>query len=158
MTREKGENNYLSYLDIVSQLDIKKDDIVLVSSDILKLMIVCRNNNENFDPNKFIDTIIEKIGEYGTLLFPTYSWDFCNGNNFDYNNTLSNCGGLCNIALKRKDFKRTRHPIHSFTVWGRDQDYLYKLSNITSWGSDSPFDYLYKNALYIHRISLLPNN
>ena len=138
------DKKYFSYLDIISQLDIRKNDIILVSSDILKLLIVSRENDEIFDSNKFIDTIIDKIGDGGTLLFPAYNWDFCNGKTFDYYNTPSNAGALSKVALNKNGFKRTKHPIHSLSVWGRDQEYLYNLRNITSWGLDSPFDYLYK--------------
>ena len=139
------DKNYLSYLDIVSQLDINKNDIVLLSSGILKLLIVCRENNENFDPNKFIDTIIEKIGVRGTLLFPTYNWDFCKGKVFDYHSTKSQTGSLSNIALKRKDFLRTKHPIYSHAIWGLDSQYLFNIDNKSAFGPDSVFNYLYEN-------------
>ena len=137
--------NYVGYKYIISHLDIKKGDIINVSSDILKLICVCRENDEVFDPNIFIDTIINKIGDEGTLLFPTYNWGFCRGEVFDYHKTLSKTGALSNIALKREDFKRTKHPIYSFAVWGKDQDYLYNLKNIRSYGPNSPFAYLYEN-------------
>jgi len=142
----KEHNNYISYKDVISHIDIQKGDIVSVSSDILKLICVCRDNNEKFDPNTFIDTVIKKIGDKGTLLFPTYNKGFCKGIAFDYYNTLSQVGGINNVALKRKDFKRTKHPIFSFAVWGNDQDYLCNLNNISAWGVDSPFAYLYENG------------
>ena len=47
-----NDKKYFSYLDIISQLDIRKNDIILVSSDILKLLIVSRENHEIFDSNK----------------------------------------------------------------------------------------------------------
>ncbi len=143
--KPKCDNKYVSYLDIVSQLDINKDDIILVSSDILKLLIVSRKNNEHFDSEKFIDTIIEKIGNTGTLLFPTYNWDFCKGKVFDYCNSKSQAGSLSNIALKRKDFIRTKHPIYSHAVWGLDSQYLFNIDNKSAFGPDSVFNYLYEN-------------
>ena len=140
----KELNNYVGYKDIISQIDIKEGDIICVSSDVLRLICVCRENNEKFDPNTFIDTIIKKIGDKGTLLFPTTNWGFCKGTAFDYYHTLSQVGAINNVALKRKDFKRTKHPIYSFVVWGYDQDYLCNLNNISAWGADSPFAYLYE--------------
>ena len=137
-------DNYIRYKDIISHIDVKEGDIVHVSSDILRLICVCRENNEKFSPNTFIDTIINKIGDKGTLLFPAYNWGFCKGTAFDYCHTLSQVGGITNVALKRKDFKRTKHPIYSFVVWGDDQDYLCNLNNISAWGADSPFAYLYE--------------
>ena len=119
-----NEKIYFSYLDIISQLDIRKNDIILVSSDILKLLIVSRENHEIFDSNKFIDTIINKIGDGGTLLFPAYNWDFCKGISFDYFNSKSQSGSLGNISLKRKDFKRSKNPIYSFSVFGNDKEHI----------------------------------
>ena len=142
----KDYSNYISYKDIMSHIDLKEGDIVNVTSDILKLMCVCRDNKEKFDPNVFIDTIIEKIGHKGTLLFSAYNWEFGRGKVFDYHNACSQTGGLSNVALKRKDFRRTKHPIYSFAVWGNDQNYLCNLNNISAFGEDSPFAYLYKRC------------
>ena len=41
------------------------------------------------DTNQIIDTIVDKIGKTGTLLLPTYNWDFCTGLRFDYFNSKS---------------------------------------------------------------------
>jgi len=75
------------------------------------------------------------------LIFPTYNWGFCSGKLFDYYITPSETGSLSNLALKRKDFRRTKHPIYSFAVWGKDQDFLCNMSNKSSFGADSPFGY-----------------
>ena len=53
--------------------------------------------------------------------------------------------GAINIVTS-KDFKRTKHPIHSFAVFGKHKNYLCNLENKSSWGEDSPFKFLYKNA------------
>ena len=141
------ENNdgYISYKKIISRIDLNKGDIVIVSSDILRLIYACRDNNEQFDPNIFIDSIIDKIGKKGTLLFPTYNWDYCKGKPFDYQNTISQTGYLSNVALKRKDFIRTKHPVYSHAVWGFDSEYLFNKKNKSGLGSDSEFAYLHNN-------------
>ena len=95
--------------------------------------------------------IIEIVGPTGTIILPTYNWGFCHGEVFDYRKTLGKTGGLGNIALKRKDFKRTKHPIYSFAVWGKDQEYLCKLQNKSSFEEESPFGYLRRN----HAINIL---
>ena len=103
-----------NYFELFQDIDISEGDIVYVASDILKLSIFYKQNKILFDPNIFIDTLIKIVGDKGTLLFPTFNWDFCKGKIFDYKKTPSNCGSLSNIALQRSDFKRTKHPIHSF--------------------------------------------
>ena len=68
--------NIKDYLDLIK---INKGDKILLSSDILKILIKFREKNNVLDPNTIIDFLIEKIGEDGTLLVPTYNWDFCKG-------------------------------------------------------------------------------
>ena len=41
-----GNKNYISYLDIIDYIGIKKGDLILIASDIVKLMCVCRENGE----------------------------------------------------------------------------------------------------------------
>ncbi|MBD1381929.1 AAC(3) family N-acetyltransferase [Metabacillus arenae] len=138
-------SEYVSYLKIVDHLDIQEGDTVLIGSDITLLAFYAMRNGEKLDLNLFINSMIKKIGQSGTLLFPTFNWDFCSGKVFDYNKTPSETGALTNVALKRNDFTRTKHPIYSFAVWGNDQNMLFEMDNKSSFGPDSPFAYLHHN-------------
>lgn len=132
------------YEDLIKNVHLEKGNVLFVSSDITKVAYHFLSNKLKFDPNILIDCLIEKIGENGTLIFPTYNWDFCKGVTFDYNKTKSKVGSLTNVALQRKDFKRTQHPIYSFAVWGKDKELLCSMQNKSSFGIDSPFAYFYK--------------
>ncbi|MFB5085875.1 AAC(3) family N-acetyltransferase [Psychrobacillus sp. PGGUH221] len=132
--------------EIVSLFQLKKGDIVLVASDMMSLALRARETKSKFNLNEWIDKLIEEIGDEGTLLFPTYNWDFSNGLGFDYKNTFSKTGSLSKTALMRNDFTRTNHPIYSFAVWGKDQEKLNSMNNRSSFGEDSPFGYLHKNG------------
>lgn len=137
---------YVKYLDIVDKLEgIHKGDIVLVSSNIIRLVNTCAEHGEKFDPNLFIETFMRKLGTEGTLMFPVYCWDFSEGRGFDYYKTSCFTGALAKAALKRSDFKRTKHPMYSLAVWGKDTEYLCSLHNISAFAADSPFAYLYHN-------------
>ena len=127
---------------IPSVLKIEKGDIVLLTSDITDLFLQCQDNGEFLDVNILLDHFQEAIGEEGTLLIPTYNWGFCQGRPFDYKKTPSKTGAIGNAALRRNDFIRTKHPIYSFAVWGKDADKLVAMENIESFGADSPFAYL----------------
>jgi len=139
-------DNQKKYSELFENIDLKKGDTVYIASDALSLIMHFKEIDISFEPNVFIDTIIDIVGVEGTILFPTYNWDFCKGKIFDYKKTISECGSLSNIALNRHDFKRTKHPIYSFAVYGKHQDYLCSLENKTSWGKDSPFHFLFKNS------------
>ena len=135
-------SDYISYKMIPSVLKIEKGDVVLLTSDITDLFLQCQDNGEILDVNILLDHFKEAIGKEGTLLIPTYNWGFCQGRPFDYKKTPSKTGAIGNAALRRKDFIRTKHPIYSFAVWGKDADKLVAMNNIESFGADSPFAYL----------------
>lgn len=136
----------VGYLDILSGIDeIRKGDIVYVVSDVLALSIQCRERGERFDIQKFIDSILDKVGEEGTVLFPTFNWDFCKGKTFDYKKTVSKTGALGNAALKRQDIKRSKHPIYSFAVWGKYQEKLTSMDPADAFGPGTIFEFLHKN-------------
>lgn len=138
-------SEYVSYLDIADRLDaIKKGDVVYVVSDVLELAKQAREHGERFDRDAFLTSLQKKVGEEGTLLIPTFNWDFCKGIAFDYRTTPCRTGALGTAALKRSDFVRTKHPIYSFAVWGKDSRYLFEQDEPNSFGENSIFDYMYK--------------
>jgi aminoglycoside 3-N-acetyltransferase len=132
-------------MDFVDKLPICKGDILYVISDILGMAKVCRDKGEKFECEKIIESLQQAVGDEGTLLFPTFNWDFCKGIAFDYNKTLGKTGALGNAALKMPRFKRTRHPLYSFAVWGKAQSDLAMLGNKSGFGDGSPFAYMHKN-------------
>lgn len=80
------------------------------------------------------------------MLIPTFNWGFCKGKTFDYNKTCSESGALGNAALKRNDFVRTKHPIYSFCVWGKDKEKLYEMDPTNAFGNGTIFEYIVKNG------------
>lgn len=137
---------YISYEAILDQIgDIAQGDLVYVISDILELVKNARNHEEKFDPTNFLSTLIHKVGETGTIVIPTFNWDFCKGKIFDYRKTPARTGALGNTALKDQRFRRTRHPIYSFAVWGREQENLCAIDTEDSFGESTVFGYLYRN-------------
>ncbi|MEG0769680.1 MAG: AAC(3) family N-acetyltransferase [Ruthenibacterium sp.] len=136
---------YLSYKDIAAQLDrIRPGSVVYLVSDIMQLVFACKKHGESFDANAFIDSLQRKIGPEGTLMIPAFSWDFCKGIPFDARTTRSRVGVLGDIAVQRADFVRTRHPMYSFAVWGKDAQALYDADCISSFGADSSFAYMHR--------------
>ncbi len=133
---------YIPFLDIPHQWGLQSGDVVLLSSDVSRLSFSCLENDEVFDANLFLDEIFSIIGEEGTLLLPTYNWDFCHDVTFDYYKTPCKTGSLGKVALKRKDFIRTKHPIYSFAVKGKYKELLFNMDNTASFGADSPFSFL----------------
>jgi aminoglycoside 3-N-acetyltransferase len=106
---------------------------------------VFRKEGVKFDADSFFDVFKETLSEDGTLIVPTFCFDFSNNGRYDYKNAGCTTGALGNAALKRSDFVRTKHPMHSFAVWGHDQKLLCEMDNRHAFGKDSPFEYCRAN-------------
>lgn len=144
---EKTEGEIMRSL---RNIGVNEGDILYISSDIKTFLFnlaVQHNVKSNHERNEALDGLIrifqETVSEKGTLLFPVFSWDWCRGNGFNYKTTKGEVGTLSNWVLEnRTDFVRTRHPIYSFMVWGKDAEYLRTLDNQDAWSRFSPFHYL----------------
>lgn len=139
-------SDYISLKELAKHLQISRGDNIFVTSDVKQLLYSLVTKGDDTDLNILIDGIIEIIGEEGTLVFPTFNWDFCKGVTFDIKKTACKTGSLGKLALKRNDFKRTKHPIYSFAVWGKGQEEMCKIDNKSSFGIDSPFTYMKENG------------
>ena len=135
-------SEYIKLKDLAKYLHINRGDNIFVTSDVKQLLYSLISNDDDTDLNILIDGIIDIIGEEGTLVFPTFNWDFCKGVPFDIKKTSCKTGSLGKEALKREDFRRTKHPIYSFAVWGKGQDEMCAMNNKSSFGIDSPFTYM----------------
>lgn len=145
----------VAYDEILSKLDnVQAGDTLYVVSDILQLSLYCREQKVRFDRNRFLDSILEKVGSEGTVLIPTFNWGFCKGETFDINKTISKTGALGNAALKRTDFRRTKHPLYSCMIWGKNQDALTEMDPKDSFGPGTVFEYLQKQNAKVLIIGL----
>jgi aminopeptidase-like protein/aminoglycoside N3'-acetyltransferase len=75
-------------------------------------------------PQTVIDAILEVIGPDGTLILPTFNYDFLKGTPWDMRTTPSQMGVLTEIVRKDPRAKRMFHPIYSMAAIGRHADEL----------------------------------
>lgn len=138
---------------VLSELGIKKGDIVYVASDATLLLTEARkkygvktSKERDMFLNCLVDSLQEIVGTEGTLLFPVFTWAFCRGKGFDVKSTPGEVGALNNWVLaKRLDFRRTQHPLYSFMVWGAEAETFLAMDNVDAWDEKSPFAYLHHN-------------
>ena len=121
------------------------NEIVDVASDMFFIKMYCRRHGLKFDENELIEKIKESVGPEGTVMIRAFNWDFCKGKLFDIRRTCSQVGSLGNIALERSDFRRTKHPLYSWLVYGKYQEYLTEIDPVNSFGEGSIFDFLCLN-------------
>lgn len=138
----KADKNYIPYRELINKFPVNKGDTLMVASDITRLAILAKRKEGAFDPNLLIQSIQEKLGEEGTLLIPAFNHDLRSGEAFDIRKTKPITGALSQVAFERDDFVRTKHPLHSFMVWGRKASFYEELNNKSSFAYDSPFAFL----------------
>jgi len=71
-------------------------------------------------PDMILDTIEEVVGDDRTLLMPSFtSREFTKTKKFDIvRSSRTESGIVSDTAIKRKNYCRTPHPLHSFVIKG----------------------------------------
>ena len=90
-------------------------------------------------PQTVIDALRSILTEEGTLIVPTFNYDFCNGKPFDVKKTPSKMGIISELVRTNSNSKRTLDPVFSFAILGKHRDYLADLKSEHSFGPDSIF-------------------
>ena len=140
-------------MEILRTHGIHAGDSLYIASNVSRLLTSAQELGvrTSVQRDAFLDACVQSfqdlVTEDGTLLFPLFTWDFCHGLPFDIRHTPGRVGALNNwIFAKRKDFRRTMHPIYSFLVWGKRAPEFLAMENHDSFGSDSPFAYLHRHG------------
>jgi len=114
-------------------LCVKAGDTLLVHSSYKSLGEV------DGGPQAVIDALLEALGEDGTLLMPTFNFDFCKGVDWDVRLTPSQMGYMTNLARRDPRASRVFHPIYSFAVIGKYAEAFGNLRYKSSYGENSAF-------------------
>lgn len=126
----------VSFAELV--LDFQK--LGLTSGDIL----LVHSSYKSFGgveggPQTVIDALRSILTEQGTLIVPTFNYDFCDGKPYDIKKTPSKMGIISELVRIDSNSKRTLDPVFSFAILGKHRDYLTSLKNEHSFGPDSIF-------------------
>ena len=77
-----------------------------------------------YDRNTVLQTMLDvfttALGKEGTLIMPTFTYSFCNKEPFDVLRSKSTVGSLTEFFRTRPDVVRTKHPIFSVALWGKN--------------------------------------
>jgi len=138
------ESVIIDYVNIAKELSLKKDDVLLIASDVMRLALYEAASGKKFDAKKFIQSFQEQLSE-GTLLFHAFNDNLVSGDTFDYKKSKPNTGSLSVAAWKDPDFIRTHDPFHSFMVWGAASASLKQIDDPSTFGNNSVFAWLHRN-------------
>ena len=101
----------------LKNVGLEEGDIVLLHSDSTILREITGLKWADA-LNLLKDCFLNVLGESGTLIVPTYNWDFCNGKPYIHEKTRSQVGMFTNNILFDDRSIRSFHPIYSFAAIG----------------------------------------
>lgn len=126
------------------KVGIKKGDILLVHSDSTPVFKL-------YDPNSLVNPLdllkrcfLDILGPTGTLVVPTFNYDFCKGKPYSHKKSMSQVGMFTNYILRDNASHRSFHPIFSFAAIGSDAKNICNNVSKSSLGRGSVFHKLHK--------------
>jgi aminoglycoside 3-N-acetyltransferase len=148
MTKELfiGENGNVtnsSLLDSLRSVNADECDLLYVHSALTFGKVA--NNMKRIEVLEETYSTLLKL-KVPTICFPTYTFSFCNNQNFNVGSSKSQMGALNEYARTSENSVRSRDPLMSVAVVGQNKQLVANVSN-SSIGTDSTFD----------RIRKLPN-
>lgn len=151
----KNDSHYPYAKKLIEQalqkVGIEKGDIILVHSDSTPVF-------ELGDPNFLVNPLdllkkcfLNILGPTGTLVVPTFNWDFCKGKPYSHEKSISQVGIFTNYILWDNTSYRSFHPIYSFSAIGPDAKNICDNISKSSFGRGSVFHKLHKiNAKIVY--------
>lgn len=115
------------------ELGIHKGDVLLVHSSYKSF------GGVDGGPQTVIESLKHILSEEGTLIVPTFNYDFCDGEPYDVKKTPSKMGVISELIRNDSNSKRSLDPVFSFAIFGKYRDYLANLTCHHSFGPDSIF-------------------
>ena len=120
-------------VDGFRDLGVKTGDTLLVHSSYKSF------GGVDGGPQAVIDALLEVLGEEGTLIMPTFNFDFCKGVDWDVRETPSQMGFMTNLVRTDPRATRVFHPIYSFAVIGKHAEDFGNLRYKSSYAANSAF-------------------
>ena len=130
------EFNMLTYDELVEGfrgLGVEEGDTLLVHSSYKSFGPV------DGGPQTVIRALEAALGESGTLIMPTFNFDFNKGQPWDVRTTPSKMGVLTELVRQDPRAKRVFHPFYSFAVMGKHADMLGSLRYKSAYERNSVF-------------------
>jgi aminoglycoside 3-N-acetyltransferase len=90
-------------------------------------------------PQTVIHALEAALGPGGTLIMPTFNFDFNKGLPWDVRTTPSKMGVLTELVRKDPRAKRVFHPFYSFAILGKQAEMLGALRYKSAYERDSVF-------------------
>ena len=155
---KKKLKNIKKLNNLFSRLNIKKGENLVFHSNIAGLDQFEKKQKKNKDYEEFLKFLINYIGKNGTLLIPTYNYDFTKGKKYQRRTTKSQVGTFSNILLKKYYKSRTFDPIFSHLVFGKLKKEIFNCKSNEVFGDESIFEIIYRKKFKIISFCCSPSS
>jgi len=129
--------------EALQTIGLKEGDIVLLHSDATVVRELTGLKWAD-SMNLLKDCFFNVLGDCGTLIVPTFNWDFCKGKTYVHQKTRSQTGMFSNYILSDEFSIRSFHPIYSFAGIGPASNNIFQSISNSSFGENSVFHRLHK--------------
>lgn len=109
--------NFKDVKEALDKLEIKLGSVIFIHSSLKKLG-KCKDL-ETYGLQGLLDQFLFAVGPDGTIVVPTFNFDFCQGKVFDSNSSPSvKMGAFCEFFRNHAASIRSNHPIQSVSSIG----------------------------------------
>ena len=135
-----NENNNIEkkFMQILENIIIKSNKIIVIHSSF-------KNFNIEINTLKkiILDIILKYIDDDYTFLIPCFNFSFCKYKYYHTKYVKSDVGVLAEWILELNNSYKTKNPIFSWVVIGKESKNILNIPNINCFGKDTLFDYIY---------------
>ena len=143
MPEHSSEYAYETILRGLKDAGIRKGDVVLVHSDASAAMALGGFEWWDDAVELLKKCFLDALGPRGTLIVPTFNYDFCKGVGYSHEESLSQVGVFSNSVLSDPRAIRSFQPIFSFAAIGPAAASLFNDLSRSCFGKDSVFHRLH---------------
>jgi aminoglycoside 3-N-acetyltransferase len=118
---------------------LTKGDTVLLHSSMRRLIKFLMDSDVSEPPKIILDSLLEFIGNKGTLVLPLFNFDFTKNQFYSAISTPSQMGAITEYARLNYAGVQTGHPVYPFYAVGHNQKEFANVNNVSAYGIDSPF-------------------
>jgi len=137
---------------------LKKNDDILLHSSFKRTFVELKSKNYLITPKNILESFLEICSTEGTLIIPTFNFDFNDGIDYNYFTTKSQMGQVSEEARNHPLAIRTLNPVYSFAVFGKKANLFRDIDNESWYSKTSPFNFIHKFNFKICIIDLNDRN
>ncbi len=140
----------------IDEVILKNDRFIVLYSGIWSFIKEIRFKSKNYNeiPKIILKLFEKKIGKHKTLFIPSFTGKiFSKKKIINIDKDIDKDNGVISLSALKKKYYRTRHPIHSYLVYGNRSEIKNK-KFISSWGKNSLLEFFSKKNARICNLGL----